>query len=498
MRVRIVLALAAAFVIPACDNSGSGGGVAAFTAPAPFAVELSAAGHDQLQSVVANPAGGWYAAGFSAADTNAATPKVLTVVKFTAAGGLDLSFGGGDGIASITEVACVGTSDEIDIALQPDAANPPKIIVSTTVLAETPNATDADDRDVAVVRLNANGTLDATFATTASVTDGVRVLNLAESIDGAAGGVNIVGRDGVRGLAVDPANGLIYLHAYQRAEGLIPDTANPREDTDFTLVRLTAGGDLDSPAFAGDGKHLLDLGMRDATPRSLTVLADGSVIAAGYANSMVPGWTTTVQPVVYKLSSAGLLVAAFADGGVWHQTVLETQTEAYGFSVHGANLVTAGYGRESGSRNDWISLRFNSTTGARDLDWGGASNGAVVFNPSPFADPAVGSNCRGSTALSNGKTLLFGSTGRGPGGASPPPDSREQRAVFGVLSADGALDPAYGGRTHNYELGLNGNDQFWGAAQSGDFVLVVGWQGGAGTLPAATDDESFAVLVPVR
>ncbi len=495
MRVRSFLALtAAALVIPACDDS-SDGAAAPYVPPTPFAVSLSAAGHDQLQSVVADPAGGWYAAGFSATDTLAATPKVLTVVKLTATGGLDLAFGGGDGIASITEVSCVGTADEIDIALQPDGVNPPKLIVSTTVLAEAVNAADDQDRDIAVVRLNANGTLDTTFATSATV-DGVRVQSLNASVDGDV--VN-VGRDGVRGLAVDPSNGLIYVHAYQRAEGnkLPPDDAEPREDTDFVVARFTAGGDLDTLNFGGgDGKHLLDLGMRDATPRSLTVLADGSVVAAGYANSMVPGWTTTVQPVIYKLTSAGVLLAAFADGGVWHQTVLELQTEAYGFSVHGTNLVTAGYGREGGSRNDWISLRFNATTGRRDLEWGGSANGAYTFNPSPFADATIGSNCRGSTALPGGKTLLFGSTGRTPTAA--PPLLNEQRAVFAILGADGTLDPAYGGQAHTFELGLNGNDQFYGAAASGSSILVVGWQGGAGTLPAATDDESFAILIPLQ
>ena len=86
---------------------------------------------------------------------------------------------------------------------------------------------------------------------------------------------------------------------------------------------------LTSP-FATAGKHLLDIRGVDPTltppnanARAVKVLADGSVIGAGYAT--IQG-INTAQPVLYKLDTHGNLVTAFADDGVFHAEVLALQT----------------------------------------------------------------------------------------------------------------------------------------------------------------------------
>jgi uncharacterized delta-60 repeat protein len=474
----VVSGLALSFAACNDDSDDDGGATPPFISiPTPFAVELSPAGPDQLLSVAPGPDGSFYAAGYAAAGL--ADPRYVTVAKITSAGALDLTFGGGDGIA-MTPVVFAGGTDEIDIAVQPATG---KILVSATVA----NDIDPADRDVAILRLDANGDLDvATFAGGT----GVRVLDLNSAIDTDAGvGVTLAGLDGARNLAVHPLDNTIFLLAYQRGEGFIPGTSDPRTDTDFTVARLTVDGDLDLGYGGGTGKHLLDFNQSAATPRSLSVFQDGSVIAGGYANSGLVGWTTTVQPVLYKLTPAGALDPAFGTGGLFHQTILSLQTEVYNVAVHGTTIVTGGYGRDAGTRNDWISLRFSVADGSRDTTWGGAVDGVVVFNPSLNPNPAIGSNCRGTFALPGGKTLMLGSTGQN--------NNANQDAVIAVLDASGKLDPAYGGQPALFTLGLNGNDQFWGGAVSGGRALVVGFQGGAGTVPAS-DDDSYAVLVPLN
>ena len=101
----LLAAAAAAVALAACGDDGATAADAAvdgptrpFVRPTPVAVPLSATGPDQLQAAAAGPAGSVYAAGFAAAGP--AAPRFVVVVKLTAAGALDPSFGGGDGVAT--------------------------------------------------------------------------------------------------------------------------------------------------------------------------------------------------------------------------------------------------------------------------------------------------------------------------------------------------------------------------------------------------------------
>jgi uncharacterized delta-60 repeat protein len=444
-----------------------------FSPPTPMAVPLSATGPDQLQSAVAGPGGTFYAVGFAA--TGVAGARTVVVVKLTAAGALDTTFGGGDGVVT-TPLEFKGGTDELDIVVQSTG----KLVISATVA----NAINAADTDIALTRLNADGSLDTGFGD-----QGVRVLVLNDAIDVMG---TLTGGDRSRSLGLD-ATDRIYIHGVQRGEGLI--AGNPRTDTDFVVIRLDANGTIDS-AFGTDGKYLLDIraGGVNMTPSSATahgisVLADGSVIANGYATT--EGIGAGAQPVLFKLDVNGDLVPAFNGSGVFHEAVLATQTEIYNVALHGTHLVTAGYGRESGDQNDWVSMRFDVTTGVRDLTWGDAPNGTVLIDPS---GTMVGDNCRNAIALPDGKTVLIGSTG--------PSNMPAQDAVFAVLDATGHLDPAYGDGVHIYAYGggAGGNDQLWGGVVSGDNVLLVGFKGGgpAAMQTEAMNDDSYAIVLPLQ
>lgn len=443
------------------STGGGGGGGAPFVAPMPVAVPLSAAGPDQLQSVTAaSTDGDFLAAGFVA--TAVGGPRIVTVVKYSAAGP-DASFGTA-GVA-ITGVTFAGGADEIDIATQSDG----KIIVSASVA----NAVNASDRDVAVIRLNADGSLDDGFGT-----NGMSVVNLNDAHDD---GVMLVGLDAARGVAID-ADDNIFVHAASRGLGNASG-GGPRTDTDFTVLKLTPDGDVDT-AFGDGGQFRLDIAEANGTPRAIATLPDGSLLASGYANT--PDVGDTVQAVLYKLTPGGDLDDTFATSGLFHEPVLTIQTEIYGFALHGTSLVTGGYGRDTGDTNDYVSLRFDVDTGARDTSWGD-TNGAVVVDPS---GTMLGSNARNTVGLPDGGTIILGSTG--------PANTPEQDAVFVVLDDAGALHASYGSGIHVMPLGDDGNDQFWGGAMSGSFVSLVGFQGGGQTQTDAMNDDSYLVVFEIQ
>jgi uncharacterized delta-60 repeat protein len=480
------------FLLAACGDNNGGAGPDAnnpdpdaapdappgFVPPTAFAVQMSPAGPDQLMSAAAGPSGTFYAAGFAAATVAGA--KDVIVVRLKGEGGgatLDTTFSG-DGIAS-TGVTFVGSSDEIDIVVLPDG----KLLVTAVVAATTVNALDAGDRDIAIIKLDATGALDTSFGGG----DGVATFSLNTSILNTAVPPAAVGRDGIRSIAV-ASDGKIYVHAYQRREG-VDGGGLPFLDTDFVVARILADGSALDTAWgqAASGKHVLDIAGSSATPRQLAIVGD-QVVASGYATSTISG--NTVQPVLYKVLADGTGSDTAFAGGLFHEEVLAIQTEIYGFVIHGNAIVTAGYGRNTGTTNDWVSMKFDTTTGARDTGFGGVTTpvpGAVVFDPS---GAMLGSNCRNAVMAPRGKTVLIGSTGPG--------NMPAQDAVFAVLDSAGKLDTTFGTGIHRYKLGSDGNDQFWGGVASGNRVLIVGFKGGGMTQTDTSNDDSFGIILPME
>jgi uncharacterized delta-60 repeat protein len=434
-------------------------GSVTFVKPTPITVSQSATGPDQFMSVAAGPSGSFYAAGYTAATPTGA--KFLTVAKLTSAGVLDTTFAG-TGIYTST-VEFKGGSDEIDIVVQSTGA----IVVSGTIA----NDTDAADRDLGLFRLSAAGVLDTNFGQTG----GLSRLDLSTAHNT---GTALVALDSARGLAVG-ANDVLFVHANAR-DGV--DTASgggPRVDSDFALAKLDADGDLDT-SFATNGIFLLDIQEFNATAKGIQALADGTVIAGGYAKTTASGDTT--QPVLYKLDQAGVLDPAFAQSGLFHEIVLGNQTEIYAFAIANGKVTTAGYGHQTlGDANVWASLRFDTVTGERSTNFGGTTNGVVIIDPS---GTLAGSNCRNAIALPGNKTVLIGSTGAAA--------ARDGAIAF--LTQNGGLDTAYGTGVLTFELG-SGDDQWWGGAVSGNVLLIGGWKGpGAANQTDSVNDDSQVVL----
>lgn len=417
--------------------------------PTQKTISVSASGHDRFFGVAFDSQGNYYATGSVADSTDASADSKMLLAKFKSDGELDSSFGS-DGYA--IHNAATGTSGEVARSVLVQSSG--KIIIAGTI--EHAGADDARDRDIALLRFNADGTVDTNFGINGLVT-----LDLSE---GEVSGTSYVA-DSFGGLVQD-ASGRLLIHASEKRDGAT--------DTDFVLVRLSADGVLDQ-TFGTNGQSSLDIRNLSATPKTALLLPSGQVIGTGYMRD-----GNVVLPVVYRTDANGQLDTSFGTDGLYSQAVLTAVTEVYSAVLQGDSIVTVGYGRNNEQENlDFLSLRIKSD-GTLDSTYG--TNGYVRVDASGFND-----NGRNMTALPDGRLLLVG------GGRTA------EQAVDGmvaVLNADGQADSSFAGNgARLFDFGGSA-DFLWGAAVSpaGDKAVVVGLKG-AGT---EGNDDAAVVMIPLQ
>jgi uncharacterized delta-60 repeat protein len=191
------------------------------------------------------------------------------VVRLNADGSLDPGFG----IGGRASVHFAGLDFAYAAALQADGA----IVVAGRV-----SDSRADEADIGIARLLADGTLDAAFDG-----DGRLRLDLSPTWDEAID------------LAVQ-SDGRIVVAAAASAGG----------NFTYTLLRLLADGSLD-PTFGNGGRVDTDIGARGDTPQALALQADGRIVVAGSASS-----ATVNDFGLVRYLSDGTLDAGFGTGGV--------------------------------------------------------------------------------------------------------------------------------------------------------------------------------------
>jgi uncharacterized delta-60 repeat protein len=292
----------------------------------------------------------------------------VAVARFTVDGVLDTSFDG-DGQALVN----LGSEGDraLDVAIQADG----KIVVVGT-------ADVGPNDDFAIVRLNVDGSLDATFSG-----DGKIIEPLSGSLDRARS--VIIQSDG-KIVVAGVANG------------------------DFAVVRYAADGTLDT-SFSGDGTFTLAVA---GTDEAFAVMeqADGRLAVTGYSNFP----STTTLMTAFRLTAAGTIDASFDDddgivtygtwptnstvvgsgtlqadgkllavgalneGGTYHALVLRYLTRP---TAAGATPTISPVSDRSVDEDGTISFTITIADDDTPLDW--LSLGAETTNPSLFTNDNI-------------------------------------------------------------------------------------------------------------
>lgn len=418
-------------------------------------IAVSATGHDRFYGVTFDPTGRFYAVGAVSEGNVAATADFETVVaRFTAAGEFDTTFGQ-SGYARRNVAVGLGGELARGIVVQPSG----KIVVSATIEHVAPGA-DPRDRDVALVRFNADGTRDTSFGV-----DGVVTIDLSA---GEAVGADYVA-DVAWGLSGYSDGRLLLTGGQKRVGGT---------DTDFAVLRFSADGVRDA-SFGTNGLVTLDINHLDAEPRTATLLPDGGIVVSGHMDD-----GPVVKPVLFKLTASGQFDPTFATAGVFSPTVLASVTELYDVVPQGSSFVGTGYGRGNPNESlDAISLRV-SATGALDSTWGTA--GVARFDLARFND-----NARALVALPDNRILMVG------GGR---PTETNVDGMITMLTASGQPDTTFAPRgLRTYDFG-GVSDLFWAVAlnPARTHVAIVGVRGVGVSAGATTaNDDSVVFLLPL-
>jgi len=317
----------------------------------------------------------------------AAATTDFAVVRYNRDGDLDTGFGTG---GKVTTPINAASDEAYAVALQGDG----KILVAGTT------EVSASGYDFALVRYNADGSLDTGFGTGGKVTtafgngpdkayaiavqpDGKIVIGgeatfTATGYDFALARYNAdgsldtgfgTGGKVTTSLKADTGRDVVFSLAQQTVGGQ-PRIVAVGGDGDFLLARYTSAGALDT-GFGTGGKVVGLFGSVIGSARASALTADGKLVVAGDAND---GFA------LVRLTEAGALDTSFGTAGKVITQVNEGNSDvATALAVQSdGKLVVGGWTYTGGSSSgDFAVLRFEAT-GAPDTTFG---SGGTVTTP---------------------------------------------------------------------------------------------------------------------
>jgi uncharacterized delta-60 repeat protein len=435
---------------------GSGGPLpsldASFGANGISTVPLSTGTHDRFMAITVAPDGKVYAAGSLIEGGD----QMMALARLDANGALDRTFGK-DGFAAIN-AAPGGKAGEVARSVVVQSSG--KIVIAGPAEHDpTAGGDAARDTDVVVVRFDDTGKIDPTFGAS-----GIARIDLGPGR--VTTGTTFVGDNawGLGSLAGDK----VVVFGSKLADG------GGRTDSDYVAIGLTSSGALDT-SFGTGGKVVIDLEKSGDSPRTLTVLPDGKVVATGYSSAAADG---VVTPVLIRLTANGELDPTFGKNGVATTRILPGAAESYAVAVQGENYLSAGYGRgaDAAEKVDLIVERYKPD-GSLDKSFG--KDGLTRVDIAKDDDRA-----RNVAVLPDGRVLAVGSGKKTPLNVD---------AMLVLLERDGAPVAGFGeGGALISDLG--GTADAWnGVALSPDkkHVYVVGYKGTEGS---GNDDAVVARL----
>jgi len=284
--------------------------------------------------------------------------QCFTVLRYTADGSLDTSFA--DSGKVTTNVGTKYASAE-SVTIQSDG----KIVVA----GDSFNA--SGNNDFAVVRYNANGTLDMSFNETGKAT------------------ADFGAHDYGRSVAVH-GDGRIVVTGYT--------TKSYESKKECALACFKANGSLDT-TFNGTGEVTTNFGGDgNAEGRSVAVQTDGKIVVVGYATA-----GNTEEFALARYNADGTLDTSFGDSGQVMTDVGISGSNATGVALQkDGKIVVAGYAvNNSGTNYDFACVRYN-TDGKVDQSFG---DGGKVMTSVGQGDGKANS----VAVQSDGKIIVAGS-----------------------------------------------------------------------------------------
>lgn len=389
-------------------------------------------GNNKANAVIQQADGKLVIAGFT---SNGASWD-FSVIRYNATGTLDTTFSG-DGRASFD----IGNqSDTVyDLIQQPDG----KLLVVGS--AQMNRASGISDTDIALARLNTDGSLDTGFGN-----NGVTVISVANNAD-----------DEGRSIALQ-SDGKIVVAGHSRTSSTF----------DFMVVRCNSDGSLDT-SFDTDGKVTTPVLSSDDQGYSVAIQSDGKIVVAGDTSI-----ANSTDVAIVRYNSNGSLDTSFdTDGkvtqGYGQDTLAVPPTDeddhAYDLVIEpSGSLVVAG-STSNGSSTDFLAMRFTNT-GALDTTFSG--DGVATNSLHAGTDMA-----RALLRQADGKLLLVGQSSNG---------SNNDFAAL-RYNTDGTLDTTFTGDGTQLYIVNTGNDDAWGVTQQADGKLVLA----GGTVAGTTTDAGL-------
>ena len=338
----------------------------------------------------------------------------MTLVRYTSSGALDSSFGSG---GKVTTPIGTGSSRGYSVAVQSDG----EIVVAGHAFIS------GNNNDIAVARYTNTGALDSTFGTGGIVTTSITP-NFS---------------DYGQSVAVQ-SDGKVVVAGYTGS------------NQDFALVRYTAAGALDA-GFGTGGKVTTPVGSGSDIGHSVAVQSDGKLVVAGYSFN-----NFNFDFALVRYTSSGALDTTFGTGG--KVTTPIGSSDDYGFSValqSDGKFVVAGQST-IGSNVDFAVARYTDT-GALDS----------TFNAGKVTTPIGNGNDQANAVdvQSDGKIVAVGASHNG---------TNNDLALVRYL-ANGTVDTSFGGTGKITTSVGSGNESLSAVAMQSDGKIVVAGQVHNGT-----------------
>ncbi|TKK65383.1 T9SS type A sorting domain-containing protein [Ilyomonas limi] len=217
-------------------------------------------------------------------------------------------------------------------------------------------------------------------------------------------------------------------------------------DFDFALARYTANGILDS-SFGANGILTTDFNNSNDEARSIAIQGN-KIIAAGSNNG---------DFALARYTANGVLDSAFGVNGIITADFNNSEDEANAIAVQGNRIIVAGYTYNPNSSNDFALARYTAD-GVLDASFGENGKATTDFNNSSD-DHAK------AVVLQGDKIIVTGYTG----------DPGTNTSTFALIRYmdDGALDLSFG-KKGKVTTNFNNQDYANAIALQGDKIIVGG------------------------